>query len=392
MSVAIGIVGVVIASLFWGSNFVVCKNYALPPDGMHFVLLMSTGILLVGLLSLLFSERANGDFEAVFAPYGLLGGTIWALGNFLTVPIVQNVGLGIGLAVWAGVNLVVAFVVGSLGLASVLPAEELHDPLLGAVGIVLAVGALVLFALVEPTLEEKSEVPWGLEEPLVTEATGEEEGAADGKSYQQASIEGVAFPPLGINDPDSFVSADEEHGEISARSGTENQGGGNAPFGIAMAVIAGTLYGFQFVPLSIWDSKVSQYGIFGRDRPSEAVEALRFFFSQFTGIFLTSLMGFIIYCIWTGNQPKLVPPNAMLPSLCSGIVWAVGCGGGMLATAGLGNAVGFPLLLNISFLVNSSWSILYYREIRGPRNLRYFGAAFALNVASSVLISLSKSG
>jgi glucose uptake protein GlcU len=71
-------------------------------------------------------------------------------------------------------------------------------------------------------------------------------------------------------------------------------------------------------------------------------------------------------------------------------MWAIGGAGGIFATSGLGNAVGFPLVLNMSFLVNSSWSILYFKEIQGKKNLQYFGGAFLLIIGSTVLIALSK--
>ena len=65
--------------------------------------------------------------------------------------------------------------------------------------------------------------------------------------------------------------------------------------------------------------------------------------------------------------------------------------GGILATAGLGNSVGFVLVLNLSLLVNSAWSVFYFREIEGQRDLRMFYLGCFTSIISSVLISLSKS-
>ena len=102
----------------------------------------------------------------------------------------------------------------------------------------------------------------------------------------------------------------------------------NVRLGILMACAAGVLYGFQFVPLTIWNKKISDSGrIFDHPKPSDTLQALRFFFSQFCGVFLTSLLGFVAYCVKTGNRPRLVPPEAVLPSICSGILWAIGCAG-----------------------------------------------------------------
>jgi hypothetical protein len=80
----------------------------------------------------------------------------------------------------------------------------------------------------------------------------------------------------------------------------------NIPLGIAMASVSGILYGFQFVPLSIWNNKIKDQGhIFDQPKPSDTIQALRFLFSQFAGIFLTSLIGFTVYCIRKGNKPLL---------------------------------------------------------------------------------------
>ena len=101
-------------------------------------------------------------------------------------------------------------------------------------------------------------------------------------------------------------------------------------------------------------------------------------------------MAFVGYCIYTNNRPKLVQPKATLPAIVCGALWSVGCAGAMLATAELGNSVGFPLVLNFSFLINSAWSILVFKEIQGKRNLKLFGGAFLLTLVSSLLISASK--
>uniref|UniRef100_A0A7S4HV00 EamA domain-containing protein n=1 Tax=Odontella aurita TaxID=265563 RepID=A0A7S4HV00_9STRA len=388
----VGTAGVLIASFFWGSNFIVCRGYDLPSDGMHFVLLMSTGILLVGILTLFTSAHEDGDFEVVFSPDGLIGGAIWAVGNFLTVPILRNSGLGVGFATWCGVNLVVAFAVGAIGLCRVLPGEALKHPSLGAAGVVLAIAALALFANVRPSLSVPSEGDHddgaretGADESLLRH-TGNTPSAGNSQhDHDSRGENSYGFAYLAIEE-----TVLEQH---TCEASSEQSVSGNRLLGMTLATVAGILYGFQFVPLSMWHNKVERAGhMFDQDLPSELILATRFFFSQFAGIFLTSLLGFSIYCVCRANRPLLVPPEAMLPSVFSGIVWAVGCAGGMLATAGLGNAVGFPLLLNGAFLVNSSWSILYFKEIQGARNLQLFGGAFLLIVTSSILISLAKDG
>lgn len=346
----------------------------MPKDGIHFSFLMSVGILFMGLLSLFASSYQEGDFEAVFSPCGLIGGTLWALGNFLTVPIIENVGLGVGMAIWAGVNMIVAFLVGAIGLEFVgipLPKEPLARPVCGVAGVLFALGALCIFANIKLPNEEQAPET----RPAISLEDGEEHSPDD------------ASAPL--SEP---LLAEPLEEQVPPATVIEGSGSGNPSLGIAMAVGAGALYGFQMAPLSIWNDKVIHNGsIFDRPIPSDTILALRFFFSQFAGIFLTALLGFVGYCATaTQNKPKLVPPEATLPSILCGAVWAVGCAGAMFATSELGNSVGFTLVLNCSFLVNSAWSILIFKEIQGQRNLRLFGGAFFLNLCSSLMISASK--
>lgn len=418
----VGVAGVAIASFVWGSCFIVCKGYDMPSDGVHFSFLMSIGILLVGFASLCSSSAVeNGDMEVVFSPLGLLGGAFWCCGNFLTVPIITRVGLGIGLALWAGTNMIVAFVIGAVGLESIgldLPKESLKYPNLGVIGVLLAIMALVLFAAVKPAVES-SNPQHGNNDNGSTASNQLQVGQLPSSQDQRPESEPVSvvqpllqhFEVSSSSSPtpsyQSYNSQNEEDNDHEARPNTtrhhisaihiedDDQGRNShknaSLLGICMAIMAGTLYGFQFVPLTLWNAKTIRNGhIFDQPLPSDTIRSLRFFFSQFAGIFLTAFAGFVLYCIFKRNRPKLVPTEATLPSIVCGAVWAIGCAGAMLATSGLGNAVGFPLLLNCSFLVNSAWSILYFKEIQGKRNLRLFGTAFLLNVISSVFISLAK--
>ena len=47
---------------------------------------------------------------------GILGGSLWALGNLMVVPIIKLVGLGVGFLCWSTGNLVMGYFVGKFGL------------------------------------------------------------------------------------------------------------------------------------------------------------------------------------------------------------------------------------------------------------------------------------
>ena len=124
--VVLGIVGVAVSSLGWGSNFVVCKNYDMK-DGIVFQFWMCTGILFIGLLSLLASEQdtssqgESGDYLAVFSLVTMSGGVMWGVGNLLTTKIISTIGLGLGMAIWGGTSTVIGFIFGRLPILGLKP-------------------------------------------------------------------------------------------------------------------------------------------------------------------------------------------------------------------------------------------------------------------------------
>jgi hypothetical protein len=93
--VTLGYAAIVVAAIFFGSNYVPVKKYPTGPDGMYFQWMLCTGILIVGFFTL----PLQSDFP-VLAPSGFLGGGLWATGNLMVVPIINRVGLAIGILLY----------------------------------------------------------------------------------------------------------------------------------------------------------------------------------------------------------------------------------------------------------------------------------------------------
>jgi len=352
-NVIVGIVGVVVASCFWGSNFVVCKGFGqMPPDGVHFAFLMALGILIVGCLTLFSSAMDDGDFQAVFSPLGLLGGAMWACGNFLTVPIIHHLGLGVGLCTWVGVNMMVAFLVGAFGLEGLgidLPAEELTRPICGIFGILLAICGLILLAVIQPsetegggggnheketasadkttgiTVTQSTPAPMESNKLLHQQDPHENQPSFQenlepipNNSKDESEEKTMMLQPLALGSGAEDTHLEDtnwEHGEEDMILPKKN-----TTLGLALALLAGVLYGFQFVPLAMWNAKIADNNgyIFDHKVPSDTIQSLRFFFSQYAGIFLMATLGFFAYGVVTKNHIQLVPSDHSLN--------LVGCG------------------------------------------------------------------
>lgn len=77
--------------------------------------------------------------------------------------------------------------------------------------------------------------------------------------------------------------------------------------GITMSCLSGVLYGFTFTPaLYVQDNY-----------PDASDNALDYVFSLYTGIYLSSIFYFTVYCVISKNKPK-VYPRVILPGLVSG--------------------------------------------------------------------------
>ena len=87
-------------------------------DGIHFHFIFCLGVLLVAICTLVLSKHSKDLTshsqteveEYHFFPTlgidlhldGCFVGALWCLGNVMSVPIVQRLGLGVGLSLWAG--------------------------------------------------------------------------------------------------------------------------------------------------------------------------------------------------------------------------------------------------------------------------------------------------
>jgi len=294
------------------------------------VWMFSSGVLLVGMSSMFIIKKF------VFVYTGLLGGSLWASGNMCVIPIVKTIGLGLGLLIWGSTSLVTGFFVGKFGIFGVDKQVVFHDAM-NWIGILLVVMAMGVFFFIKPTLEKR-------------------------KTYEPIGEKGAIQD---VENEDSILD------KIPAKY--------KGMIGVGLAMLSGMLYGVNMVPMSLWTQEEKSHG---RDPGS-----LDFVFSHFIGIYLYSTVVFIVYCIF--NRPPKVFPAAILPSMISGAMWGVAQCGLMSATTILGYAVGFPIGSAGPLLVSSLWSVFYFREIQGKKNLGLLLGSFAFLICGIALLAMS---
>jgi len=114
-------------------------------------------------------------------------------------------------------------------------------------------------------------------------------------------------------------------------------------------------------------------------------------FTVYNGILLGALFYFSIYNISMKNRP-FINTQSVFPSMCSGVGWAIAmtCYFTALDKNNLGVETTFPIVSTGPIIVSSLWGVLYYKEIKGTRNMAFMGAAIMTSILAVVAVSLSK--
>ncbi|KAL2098218.1 hypothetical protein ACEWY4_007425 [Coilia grayii] len=336
-----GFTSCAVAVVFYGSNFVPVKKID-TGDGMFFQWVLCAAIWMVSLVVNVILNSPK------FWPLAMLGGGIWATGNVTVVPIVKTIGLGLGLLIWACFNLLMGWASSRFGWFGI-SAETVGKPVLNYCGAGLCLLSAIVFFFVKSDVQNVRTVE---EAPLLIQDT--------------------------INSDDAGTSDDSWVDRL--RPSTKRL------VGSGMAVFAGLLYGSSFIPvLYIKDHADNPDSYFHGASQFD----LDYVFAQFSGIFLTSTVYFLIYCAAMKNKPKVFS-KAILPGFVSGIMWGVATCCWFLANHYLSAVVSFPIITTVPGLIAAMWGVLVFKEVKGLQNFLVLGLAFCLVIAGALLTAFSK--
>ncbi|GMT18178.1 hypothetical protein PFISCL1PPCAC_9475, partial [Pristionchus fissidentatus] len=340
MGTGAGLAACAVASLFFGSVFVPVKRHD-AGNGIFVQWVMSTGILLVGL-----AVNAFEEFPP-FHPLAMVGGALWSIGNATAVPIMGELGIGLGMLVWGLTNVLTGWACGTFGLFG----TKAHPPsnvFFNALGLTCVLAGGVLFSRVKPTPKRAES------DPSIDRILEEEE-------------------------------SDEEDALLDPSPSRNGGGGGQAKrrvVAFATSLVAGVFYGLTFMPVVYIQDHPEKY-------PDASTAGLPYVFSHYCGIFLTSTFIFIVYVAFTVNKPQ-VNPLIVGPSLAAGVMWGIAQSAWFVANENLSQAVSFPIIGMLPGALSALWSVFYFREIRGAKNLRLLSIAIGVTTVGAVLVGLSK--
>ncbi|XP_006213650.2 transmembrane protein 144 isoform X1 [Vicugna pacos] len=330
------------AILLFGSNFVPLKKYD-TGDGMFLQWVLCAAIWLVALVVNLILHCPK------FWPFAMVGGCIWATGNIAVVPIIKTIGLGLGILIWGSFNALTGWASSRFGWFG-MDAEEVSKPLLNYIGAGLSVVSAFIFLFI------KSEIPNNTPSvdttPLMTEHVINK-----------------------VQDPDPDYSWVDKLSTAQHRL-----------VGCSLAVVSGILYGSTFVPV-IYIKDHSKRN--GSAYAGASQNDLDYVFAHFSGIFLTSTVYFLAYCIAMKNNPKLYP-EAVLPGFLSGGLWAIATCCWFIANRSLSAVVSFPIITAGPGLIAAMWGVFIFKEIQGRQNYLLMILAFCIILTGALCTAFSK--
>ncbi|KAI6201646.1 hypothetical protein M3Y96_00864700 [Aphelenchoides besseyi] len=383
MSTLVGLAACAVSSMFFGSMFVPVRRFS---TGMFVQWVMCSAIFTVGMIVYLY--RGMPPFQ----PLAMLGGFLWSIGNLTAIPIIKSIGLGLGILIWGCVNCTVGWAVGRFGLfgtkASV-PTSELMNYM----GLVCVIIGGILFSQIKVT------------EPRKKSTVDDEEAVSGPTPNVVVTTQAEVHAPVPIQEaivPREVVDGAEQHatGEIevvdgertelvnqtqtgvdNTRTGEQDRNSGRL-IAILLSFVAGGCYGLTFTPVIYIQDNPQLY-------PSSPKDAIDYVFSHYAGIYITSITVLIVYLSYKRNQPH-VDPQIIGPSLLAGLLWSIAQIAWFIANDSLSQAVTFPINSMVPGVVGTLWSVFYFKEISGRRNIRFLIIAILITLTGAILVGLSK--
>ncbi|KAF8360658.1 hypothetical protein PRIPAC_87581, partial [Pristionchus pacificus] len=339
--IVIGYVACLVSCIGFGTMFVPLRN-ADCRDGFFVQWVQCAVVFIVGF----FINIARG-FPA-FNYIAAIGGVLYATGNVFSVPIIEGIGVGLGMLIWGTIQVLVGWGVARFGIFDLLaPSPTLHN-VLNYIGMAVTVICGILFVFVRHHEEEKvediqkedSEITVEMEE--INSKKMEEKSTPTLQSVKNVAIKKIPY--------------------------------------LIMACSLGVLHGLMMSPVDIakqnTEDKSDKYYMFD------------FVFSYFSTVFAFSTLYFILYCIVRRGKAH-VKAELVVPSVIYGCLWSVGMTLWFLSADRLAQTVAYPITTRLPAIIGALIDVFIYRSIQGRKNIAYFAFVIGLGILGVVLIALS---
>ncbi|KAL6738136.1 hypothetical protein Aduo_011716 [Ancylostoma duodenale] len=328
---ALGLIAAFLATVLYGSCYVPVRWFE-AGDGLYFQWMMCIGQLISGVFVL-----ALVDWPPIF-PLAMLGGAFFAIGNALTITIMDGIGMAVGSLLWNTVTCIVGWAVSRFGLFGSLKKVP-YDNVMNIIGVVVVCIGGCFFATIKHHPMKVRPAPWQIKPQLPKSQSDLKKGEEIEVSHTTRLIATLC------------------------------------------TVFVGCLYGNMLTPVS--------YLIMKNQTAGNPMHYTTFFFSFCVGAILTSTVIFMIYSGFRKNRP-FINPELTLPSLVSGLMYGAATCCFFIASEHLDPIVAYPILAKAPGIVCAVWAILLFKEIKGRWDVLHLIAGICVTVAGITLITVSK--
>jgi glucose uptake protein GlcU len=432
---ALGLAGSIVAAFMFAVQYTPVKSYEVH-DGITFQWFLSSG----SLFATLFITAATGDLSMNCTGEGwnpFIGGIMFGLSNYLCIPLIQLLGMGIGFSMYHFINIMTGYLLGRIGFLGIQPSGGIAGDIgCGIIGI-----SFIILANVEGDHDRSHDTrqcsipsnspslvsnPPSLSDAIVPEIDqqyreqyrrwrlGEAQGASDPKIQEMLeTIE--AFNPVPLRrhmplplfrGPTPFsaltpeiefqpsergngsvasapclsvtAAASQNTAEVDISEGSSPRGCVKMSAGIILAIITGILTGSCATP-SI------KYNF---DHPGTPFPAT---LSMNVGFWFCATVIYVAYTCYARIRRRKVPHAPIRPSLIAGALWAVGNALNTFNPTQIAYTVSYAVAIVGCLIIAGLISLLFYKEISGKKKIALFCTALLMQGVGVVMICLAGS-
>ncbi|KAL3073163.1 hypothetical protein niasHT_035439 [Heterodera trifolii] len=377
----IGYLSLFVSCLSFGFLFVPLKRCD-TKDGLFVQWVQCAVVFMAGLIINI--ARGLPPFNLIAA----IGGFLYATGNVASVPIVSEMGIGLGMLTWGSVQIIVGWSVAKFGLFGTKP-QHIQSPLINYLGVLITLISGVMFVFVYNSGQEK--------EKSSERAIQNDRRSTSMPLRDDGCTRPTGDPPYGsVNNRNENCSTTAEgHSDgrrTAATDGTEEKlangqpqkgqslftGKGRKLFFVSLAVCLGFLHGLMLTPI-----------VYVQDNDQKASKnVLDFVFSHFCAVFFFSTFYFVLYSLFRRGRP-FVHSSLVLPSVAYGLLWSVGMTLFIVSNRVLSQPISFPVTVRLPAIIGAVVDVFLFNEIRGRRRLAWLSAAIIVGSVGVILVGIS---
>ncbi|KAF4657270.1 hypothetical protein FOL47_008532 [Perkinsus chesapeaki] len=363
VSFGIGILCTLLAAVFFGIQYVPCKQYS-TYDGAVFQWFMCSGIIWGGIILQLILMFAFDWPGPQIILYGVLSGFLWGSANFLVIPLVRICGLALGFSLYHIINLTWGYCLSRFGLFG-MDQDIGRIPILRDVGVFVLLASFVMLFWVEP--EEGKTDP---NKDLKT------------KDRPSESVRAKNLPSA--QSQDTPAAGDEDVEVVKNSTGVSdkkyvfglNRLQAIKIAGIVLAIAAGVLTAMNGWPYALWTQTTQ----------GKEMMAVQFVFSQTIGIYTASSIWYwISSTVRQFGFKKRTHHSVIRPAFIAGLFWVAGDVNMLYGIDGIGYAAAYTLDAVGPVMVASVLSLLWFKEIKETKQRIWFIASFLAQVAGCIM-------